>query len=173
MSAARPLRAVGATAEPGPLSVFCGHCGKPPERVAPVAAAPEPAEPASRVCARCNLGLLLEAPAALAPKPEEAFLVVDRSLKVCGLSRRAERLLGLREVEAVDRLVTELLVPADAEPDPARPHALSALLVAAASGATEGVPADAALRPAGEFGVRFAARIGPCGPTPGALVVLG
>ncbi len=161
----RPLRAVPlpGVAEPGPRVVFCGHCGKPPEGDA------QP-EGDARVCARCHLGLLLEAPASLAPKPNDAFVVVDRSLAVCGISRRAERLLGVREVEVVDHHVTELLVPADAEWDPARPHALSALLVSAAAGGEE--QAGAVLRPADEFGVRFNARIGPCGPSPGALVVL-
>jgi PAS domain-containing protein len=164
MSAIGPLRAVGTGFAPaGPRVVFCGHCGKAPESgVLP--------EAGSRVCDRCHLGLLLEAPQAMLPKADEAFLVVDRSLAVCALSRRAERLLGVREVEAVDRHVTDLLVPADAEAQ--GPHVLSALLVAAATGADD-VPAEAVLRPADEFGVRFAARIGPCGPTPGALVVLG
>jgi PAS domain-containing protein len=121
------------------------------------------------VCVRCNLGLLLDAPAEVAPKGNQAFLVVDRSLAVHALSRRAEKLLGVREVDVVDKHVTELLVPADAEAQ--GPHALSALLVAAASGSGDEA-SETVLRPADEFGVRFAARIGPCGPTPGALVVL-
>jgi PAS domain-containing protein len=162
MSAARQLRALPSAVPAGPRTVFCGHCGKPPES----GAAPEVG---SRVCTRCNLGLLLDAPAALAPKANDAFLVVDRSLAICALSRRAEKMLGLREVDAVDRHVTELLVPADAEAQ--GPHALSALLVEAASGVTQDA-ARAVLRPVDEFGVRFAARVGPCGPAPGALVVL-
>ena len=164
MSAARQLRALPGVADHGPSAVFCGHCGKPPEGgVAP--------EVGSRVCVRCNLGLLLEAPASIAPKANDAFLLVDRSLAICGLSRRAERMLGLREVDAVDRHVTDLLVPADAQTDPSRPHVLSALLVEAASGALD-PDARVVVRPVDEFGVRFAARVGPCGPTPGALLVL-
>ncbi|HVW17856.1 MAG TPA: hypothetical protein VHB30_06365 [Solirubrobacteraceae bacterium] len=168
MSDASPLRALP-DASPGavePRVVFCGHCGRPPEDgLAP--------EVGSRVCRRCNLGLLIEAPESLAPKAADAFLVVDSTLSVCGLSRRAEKLLGLREVDAVDRHVTDLLVPADTGvDDPGRPHALSALLVGAAS--DPGAPvASMVLRPVDEFGVRFAARIGPCGPAPSALVVLG
>lgn len=164
MSAERALRVIGspATAEPGPRVVFCSHCAKTPEGgVLP--------EVGSRVCTSCNLGLLLDAPEALAPKVKDAFVVVDRSLAVHALSKRAEKLLGMRELDAIDKRITDLLVPADAEAQ--GPHALSALLVAAASDGGDEVT-EAIVRPADEFGVRFAARIGPCGPTPGALVVL-
>jgi PAS domain-containing protein len=164
MAQAQPVRTLRtAPRVPSPRAVFCSHCGKPP-------ADGRIPEVGSRVCVRCNLGLLLDAPAASVPKANEAFLVVDRSLSVCGLSRRAEKLLGVREVEVVDRHVTDLLVPADTESDPTRPHALSALLVAATAGDEELV--TIVLRPVDEFGVRFSARIGPCGPAPGALVVL-
>ena len=162
MNTARQLHAVPAPADSGPLSLFCGHCGKPPAEDFDLDAG-------SRVCTRCNLGLLLEAPESIAPKPDEAFLIVDRSLAVCALSRKAEKLLGMR-VDAVDHHVTELLVPADAESQ--GPHALSALLVAAATDGGQEGGGKAVVRPADEFGVRFNARIGPCGPTPGALVVL-
>ena len=164
MAARQPLRGLPTpSAEPSPRAVFCGHCGKPPaDGLMP--------EVGSRVCRRCSLGLLLDAPAATVPKPNEAFVVVDASLSVCGLSRRAERLLGVNEVDAVDRRVTELLVPADAESDSARPGALSELLVAATAGAED--LGAVVLRPADEFGVRFLARIAPCGPSPSALVIL-
>jgi len=162
---AQPLRAVpgGRVAPAAPRVAFCGHCGKPPaDGLVP--------QVGSRVCIRCNLGLLLDAPAAIAPKANEAFVVVDRALAVCGLSRRAEKVLGVREVDVVDRHVTDLLIPADAESAAGRPHGLSAVLVAATLGSEE--PATMVLRPADEFGVRFTARVGPCGPSPGALVVL-
>ena len=86
------------------------------------------------------------------------------------LSRRAEKLLGVREVDVVDRHITDLLVPADAEAQ--GPHALSALLVEAATDGGDEGGAHAVVRPIDEFGVRFPARIGPCGPVAGALVVL-
>jgi len=123
------------------------------------------------VCLACGLGLLLEAPPALVPRAHEAFLVSDRSLTVHALSRRAEVLLGLREIDALGARVTDLLVPADAET--AGPQRLGALLAAAAAGS--GDVGRTALRPAGEFGVRFSARVGPCGwagAASGALVVL-
>lgn len=163
MSAERAIHLVGVpgAAEASPRTVFCSHCAKsPPGGVAP--------EVGSRVCQSCGLGLLIDAPEALAPKPRDAFLLADRSLAVQGLSKRAEKLLGLREIDALDKRITDLLVPADAEA--AGPHHLGALLVDAASGADQ--VTEAVVRPADEFGVRFAARIGPCGPTPGALVVL-
>lgn len=163
MSAQHGLRVVAPARTPaaGPRAVFCSHCAKaPPGGVAP--------DVGSRVCTSCGLGLLLEAAPALAPGPRDAFLVVDRSLAVHALSRRAEKLLGLREIDALDKHVTDLLVPADAEA--AGPHHLSALLVEAATGADE--VTDTVVRPAEEFGVRFAARVGPCGPAPGALMVL-
>ena len=161
--ASRGFHVVGspAPAEAAPRVVFCSHCAKsPPGGVAP--------EVGSRVCTSCGLGLLLEAPEALAPKARDAFITIDKSLAVQGLSKRAEKLLGLREIDALDKRVTDLLVPADAEA--AGPHHLGALLVEAAGGVEE--VSEMVVRPADEFGVRFAARIGPCGPTPGALVVL-
>jgi PAS domain-containing protein len=155
------LRAITAPAEP--LTRFCGHCGRPPED------APEAPEAATRICARCKLGLLLDAPASVAPSAAEPFLVVDRTLSVCAVSRRAERLLGVTETEAVDRPLTALLLPADTEAGTAR--GMAELVLAAVTGA-DGGSHSAIVRPAGEFGVRFQARIGPCGPAPGALVVL-
>lgn len=157
----RAFHVVGAPApaDTGPQVVFCSHCGKKPEVVPEVG---------SRVCQSCGLGLLLEASEALAPKGREAWLVVDKTLAVQALSRRAEKLLGMREVDAVDRHVTDVIVPADAEAQ--GPHHLSAMLVGAAGGAT--AMEEAVVRPADEFGVRFAARIGPCGPAQGALIVL-
>lgn len=153
-----PLRLAGLPA--APLARFCGHCGRPPE---------DPAQE-GRVCERCRLGLILQAPESAAPKASEPFLVVDRTLSVCALSRKAERLLGVTETQAVNRRLTELLLPADTETGAAR--SLAELVAVAAGGAHHG-PASVVVRPADEFGVRFRARIGPCGPSAGALVVLG
>lgn len=144
-----------------PLTIFCGHCGRSPE------AGEVPAR-ASRVCGRCGMGLLLQAPADAAPGPDDAFLLVDRTLAVCALSRRAEEVLGVTETEAIHRHVGEFLVPADAEaPDPRN---FVALLVNAASGEQE--PVAAVVRPAGTFGVRHRVRVGSCGPPTAALIVL-
>lgn len=168
MAARQPLRVLPAAtprpaAAPSPRGIFCGHCGKPP-------ANGQMPEVGSRVCRRCKLGLLLDAPEATLPKPNEAFVVVDGRLAVCGLSRRAERLLGVNEVDVVDRRLTELLVPADAESGAGPPRGLDELLMAATAGAGE--LGTIVLRPADEFGVRFVARVGPCGPTPSAVVIL-
>ena len=58
---------------------------------------------------------MITAPADLAPKQGEAFVIVDRQLKLCALSRGAERLLGVDEPDAVHRHVSDFLEPADAE----------------------------------------------------------
>ena len=140
---------------------FCGHCGR--------AAVIDIAAPATRVCGRCELGLLIGAPPDLAPGPSDPFLLVDSALAVCGMSALAEELLGVLETDAVHRHITELLVPADAEAS--GPGDLVNLLVHAARG--EGELHDVVLRPTTEFGIRYWARIGPCGPPRAALVVLG
>lgn len=141
------------------LVSFCGHCG-----VAPAPDAPGQ----SRVCAHCGLGLVLRASAELAPRPGEPFLVIDSSLSVCAVSARAEELLGVDETEAVNQHVADFVVPADANASSA--DNLLVLLIEAASG--PGEPRTAVVRPRQEFGVRFYARIGPCGPPHAALLVL-
>lgn len=159
MSFARPpLRLVPAPVEPAPQVQFCGHCGEAP---------PTPMAARSRVCTLCGLGVLIEAAQDLAPAPGGSFLIVDRRLKLCGLSRAAEDLLGIVEPAAVHRNIGEFLEPADAEagPDDALVHAITAT--------AGGAPTQAiVVRPAGEYGVRYAARVGSCGPPSGALIVL-
>ena len=139
---------------------FCGHCGVPP--------AANLETPGSRVCSHCGLGLVLRAPADVAPRPGEPFLVIDSSLSVCAVSAHAEQLLGVDETQAVNQHVADYLVPADANAPSA--DNLLTLLVDAAAGSGE--PRVAVVRPRQEFGVRFRARIGPCGPPHAALLVL-
>lgn len=138
---------------------FCGHCGRSP-KTAP--------DMASRVCDDCGLGIVLQAGAELAPKPREAFLVIDASLSVCAMSARAEELLGTMETDAVNRHIADFVLPAAAEEKSAN---LLALLVDAAASAGE--PRTTFVRPAHEFGVRYRARVGACGPPQAALLVLG
>ena len=140
---------------------FCGHCGR--------AAVIDIAEPSTRVCGRCELGLLIGAPPELAPAPDDPFLLVDSTLSVCGVSALAEELLGVPETQAVNRHFNELLVPADAEGS--GPGDLVNLLMQAARG--DGEMHQVVVRPTSEFGIRYFARIGPCGPPRAALVVLG
>ncbi len=159
----RRLRAVDAP-EDGlrrdALASFCGHCGSAPTLPA--------AEPRSRVCGRCGLGLVLSAARAVAPVDDEPFLVVDSSLSVCAVSAQAEELLRIDETHAVNRHIADFLVPADADAPGA--DNLHALLVDAAAGSGE--PRTTVVRPREEFGVRFHARIGSCGPPHAALLVL-
>ncbi len=136
---------------------FCGHCGSRPEQ-----------ETDSRVCSSCGLGLLLETSASAAPDAGGAFLVIDSSMAVCAVSAAAEELLATRETEAVNRHLTELLVPADAE---ARgPANLAVAVTWAARG--DGEIRRTIVRPAKTFGVRLKARIASCNSPDAALIVL-
>jgi PAS domain-containing protein len=150
-----------ADADPIEFTWFCGHCAAPSRGV-------EPPSPVARVCRSCGLGVMLEARTDIVPSARDAFLVIDSSLLVQAMSRRAETLLGVTEDGAVNRPVVQLLVPADAEAG--RSARFAAALVEAAAGADE--PAHAFVRPWNTFGVRIRARIAPCGPPRAALLVL-
>jgi len=155
-----PFRVVQDSLPPEPVAIFCGHCGRSPES--------EQDTTASRVCAKCGLGLLLQTPVPTAPSASDPFLVVDGSLTICALSRQAEKLLGTTETDAVNRHIAEFLVPGDAE-DSAT-ETLAALLTWAARG--ESPSKSVVVRPTNTFGVRYWARVGPCGPPTAALLVL-
>jgi hypothetical protein len=141
------------------VKTFCGHCGREADMVE--------GSP-SRVCPKCGLGLLLGAPADVAPRPGDPFLIVDGSLAICALSRQAEKLLGAQETDAVNRHVADFLVPGHAEAPTS--ENLAALITWAARG--DAPSRSVIVRPANTFGVRYWARIGPCGPPTAALVVL-
>jgi hypothetical protein len=145
---------------PAPLVSFCSHCGARPTTPA--------TSPATRVCGACGLGLILEAGADVAPKSGDAFLILDRALAVCGVSEAAERLLAAREPDVVNRHVTDLLMPADAEER--RGESLSIAVAWAARG-EDGVRTTV-VRPANTFGIRLTARITSCGPPRAALLIL-
>lgn len=112
---------------------------------------------------------MLEASASVAPRPGGAFLVIDTSMAVCAVSGEAERVLATRETDAVNRHITELLVPADAEAQ--GPKNLAVAVTWAARG--DDAPRDVMVRPANTFGVRLTARIASCGPPTAALIVFG
>jgi len=120
----------------------------------------------SRVCGGCGLGLLLECGADVAPAAGGAFMVVDSSLSVCAVSAAAERLLETKETDAVNRHVTELLVPADTEAQVRQNLAVAITWAARGDNETRKVK----VRPANTFGIRISARIASCGPPKAALV---
>ncbi|HEY4278109.1 MAG TPA: hypothetical protein VGM91_07825 [Conexibacter sp.] len=156
------LRLVPSTAEEAcPSQWFCGHCGAPPP-------GNETPAPPARVCGECGLGLLLEARADAAPKANDPFVIVDGSLAVCALSAESEKLLAVAETDVINRPVTELLTPADAEA--AGPESLISAIQWAARGDDE--PRRVMVRPANVFGVRMPLRVGACGPPRAALLVL-
>ena len=151
------LRLVPAVAEPRPQKTFCGHCGEEPS-----------SDIHGRVCESCGLGVLLTTNADAAPGPNDPFMIVDGSLCVCAVSRVAEELLGTDETEAVNRHLSEFLVPADAEA--AGADNLMDLVINAASDRSD--PHVAVVRPPDEFGIRFRVQVGACGPPRAALLVL-
>ncbi len=142
------------------LVSFCGHCGLRPSPTTPPRA--------SRVCGECGLGLILQAGAELAPRHDEPFLIVDASLSICAMSAAAEALFAVDETDAVNKHVADFLVPADANAPSA--ENLLTLLVDIAAGS--GGACTTVVRPRQEYGVRFWARIGPCGSPRAALLVL-
>lgn len=157
------LRLVSAPTEqpaPVPSISFCGHCGTRPATPGPDAG--------SRVCGACGLGLILESGADLAPEAGDAFLVLDRALAVCAVSEAAERLLATREPDAVNRHISSLLMPADAEEHGGEGLSQAVAWAARGGGATR----TTVVRPANTFGIRLNARIGACGPPQAALLVL-
>jgi hypothetical protein len=146
--------------EADPTIWFCSHCAAQPET-------PAGGEPESRVCDDCGLGLLLETSTEAAPAPGGAFIVLDRSLAVCAVSASAELLLATREIDAVNRHVTELLVPADAEAQ--GPVNLASAVTWAATG--DDSLRTVVVRPANVFGVRLTTKITSCSPPRAALLV--
>lgn len=143
-----------------PTVWFCSHCGARPDLDGA-------SSPQQRVCESCGLGLLLESDATAAPAPNGAFMVLDSTLSVCALSKRAERLLGTSETDAVNRHITELVVPADAEAQGSQNLAVAVTWAARGDQGTRNV----FVRPATTFGVRLRARIASCGPPRAALLV--
>jgi hypothetical protein len=103
----------------------------------------------------------------VAPNAGDAFLVLDSSLAVCAVSDAAESLLVTQETEAVNRHITELLVPADAEAQGRENLAVAVTWAARGDSGTRRVT----VRPASTFGVRLSARIASCGPPRAALLV--
>ena len=85
------------------------------------------------------------------------------------MSREAQSLMGVTEEMAIDKPVSELLVPADAE---AQGRAGFAAAIATAAEGQDPDIARCFVRPWNTFGVRMRARIATCGPPRAALVVL-
>lgn len=111
---------------------------------------------------------MLEARAEIVPSDQDAFLMIDASLLIQGVSQRAEELLAVEEEFAINRPVGELLVAADAEAG--GPGSFSGAIADAVAGGEAFV--SKFVRPWNTFGVRMRARIGACGPPRAALIVL-
>lgn len=92
--------------------------------------------------------------------------MVDNGLLVQGLSRKAETLLDVTEAMTINRPISQLLVPADAE---AQASSGLASMVASAIATNEAL--ETIVRPWNTFGVRLRVRVAPCGPPQAALLV--
>lgn len=112
--------------------------------------------------------MLLETRAAVAPEPGSAFVIVDGDLIVHALSARAERLLGVYEIDAVARLLTDFLVPTGGSP---QNHERVEEMIAGIAINDDRVRRFTMLR-AGLDGPELQVRVGSCGPPRGALIVL-
>jgi hypothetical protein len=158
VAARRHLRIV--TPDDYAVGWFCGRCAErfdgPDSMSVP------------RVCPSCSLGMVLQAPTSAIPAPDASFLIVDSSLSVQAVSAHAERTLDVTEERAVNRHVTELLIPGEAEPKAG--SGLAAAITAAAAGDQR--EERVAVRPSNTFGIRMLARIVGCGPPRAALIVL-
>jgi hypothetical protein len=144
---------------PSEFGWFCGHCAE------------SPAAPEGRVCPSCGLGLIHRTRADAVPKPDQPFLIIDSTLSIQAMSRAAEELLEINEGDAVNRLVTNVLLPADVEDDDRpRSHGLAGAITNA--GSSDGPATQVFVRPATTFGVRLRARISACGPPTAALLTL-
>jgi hypothetical protein len=136
---------------------FCGYCGERPQD-----------DDERRVCGSCNMGVLLVASGAVAPEPGQPSIIIDHTLTICAVSRAAEDLLGIDEADATSRTLGHVLVPAQAEG-----IGLESLVSAVVTATDpDQAPQRAVVRPAGEWGIRYAVRIGACGPPRAALLVL-
>lgn len=136
--------------------LFCGHCGTRPT-----------GDISSRVCESCGLGILLKSLADVAPVKGSAFLVIDNTLSICAVSAAAEAVLATRETDAVNRHLTELVVPAEAEAQGPKNLAVAVTWAARGDGAVHRV----FVRPAKTFGVLISARITSCSSPDAALIV--
>lgn len=112
--------------------------------------------------------MLHQVAANAAPKLDDAFAIIDSALTVQAVSRTAESIFGVAESDIVNRPLTDLVLPADAEAD--QPSSLAALVFRAASGG--GDIETMFVRPATTFGVRLQVRIAACGPPSAALLAL-
>jgi PAS domain-containing protein len=116
------------------------------------------------------MGLLLQTPHNLAPRSSDPFVVTDGQMRLRAVSELAERLLGVSEVEAVERSLDEFLVPAATSPAAAA-RLRATLCEVAVSPYGSHSPAAAVLQPRDTYGVRHGVRIAPCEPGPAALIV--
>lgn len=162
ISPARPpsLRLIRGALDTSAWSAFGGRSGSLPSG--------DPGSALAKAFGSYAVGPLPERVTDALPGKDDAFLVIDSMLRVQAVSETAARLLGVRGEDVLGSPVAKLLGPADAE---ARaPEDFLHLLRRASTDGNE--PSSVFVRPRNAFGVRMVARIAPCGPSGGALVLL-
>ena len=146
--------------QPRQVIRFCARCGSRPT-----------ADSQSRVCVKCHFGFVLEAAEDVAPRDTDPFLVVDRDLTICGLSKTAERLLGAAESTALQSAAPLYFVL-----DHGKAGSFARRLDDAVCGALErNATSFLSVRPvvAGPDGeAALGMRIGACGSPSGVVLVL-
>ena len=146
---------------PEPDVLFCGHCGSH--------AADDGTTPLTRVCGRCGLGPAHRRGAGAGARARGTRSSSSTAAARSAASRAARGACsGVDEAEAVNRRVTDVLLPGRLPRSTARRCSCTCSSTPRAATARAG-----ARRPA-VGGVRhpLRARIGPCGPPRAALLVL-
>jgi hypothetical protein len=112
--------------------------------------------------------LVLAAAAGAVPRPADCFVIVDGPLTVSAVSLAAEALLGLEQDAALGRPVIDLIRPRGEEPLVRHDFLASLRAAARGSGPLRRFEGWGGAGPGGPLQLRVA----PCGPPPGALLVL-
>jgi hypothetical protein len=119
------------------------------------------------VCRRCQFGIVLLTPAADEQLSRHPFVIVDRTLSVQAVSRLAQALLQVDEVNVIGTPVGRLLTGVEAWGNDLD---LADLVTRAVDRASPS--AHFALRTVADPQRRFGAQVAVCGPPPAALLML-
>jgi hypothetical protein len=143
------------------LTRFCTQCGSLFD--APAGTAERPHR--GRVCGRCGLGMVLTCASETLSVPGSAFMVVTADLRVSAASEAAEKLFA-----EPDGLYGRPLLSVITSPEGVGELARRVVRAATGNRATTVLPVEAAA--SALTTADLAARVGPCGNPPAALVVV-
>ncbi len=123
------------------------------------------------MCEKCHFGFVLEAADDVAPSDADPFLVVDRRLAICGLSKTAERLLGTSETTALQSAASLYFALAHDDSGSFERRLRDAVGDAIERDATS-LLSVRAVRAGSGGDVAAQMRVGACGSPPAAVLVL-